>query len=182
MIVIGLDISMRSSALVARTKTEVLDFKVITSKKEEYDNESLLAYNIDQVLTFLHQFKKDEPDIVMEGLSLRSVAGTLDRIVGNHWAIRTAIWSVFGFAPKIVAPASWRKHILTRVDLDELLEMRRAKMPSAKTKKKTKEICCDKIDKDLIYRYNSYIKTEKLSKDAIYDLSDAYHIAGYGLL
>ena len=181
-IIIGADISMRSSALVAIDSTgQVIDFKIISSDNSEYNDEKLLLFNSSEVLNFMDRFCKDTFSVKIEYLSLKSTAGLMDRIIGNHWNIRTSIFQKYGILPSTVSPQAWKKNVYTRDDLDIILLARKNKTSKAKLKKLQKELCLQKLDKPLVDMYYEYIRLNKLPKGAIYDLSDATHIARYGL-
>lgn len=186
MISIGLDISMRSSGITILQQTDgkisLVSCGVVAVKKDEYDEERLFNYNAEKVIEIIEPFVTRNAKFVIESLSLRSVAGILDRIIGNHWTIRSAIVYKFNCNILPVAPDKWRKEVLTREDLDERLAMRRSKVNKEKIKREVKQMCLNKIDKGIVSVYNNYIDTNKLPTATIYDLSDSYHIANYGFI
>jgi len=133
----------------------------------------------------------------MEGLAFGSPSSVIDLIAANHWMVRCSIKNSF---PKInwtiIPPKSWQKSIITKDILAILAKdypVTRAKRgmkltkeekqtntkSKAEIRKKTKEIIKNSVPKEITKEFELYIEKNKLHKDSIYDLCDAYFLAKY---
>lgn len=138
-------------------------------------------------------------DFTIEGLSFGSLSPSIDLIDANHWILRCLIKTTFvNSTINIVSPKSWQKNIITKEVASELFKehpiiraKRGIKLTTEEKKLNTKSKAeIRKLSKEFIFNslpdkvkesFNNYISEKKYSKDAIYDLTDAYWLAKYNL-
>ena len=162
-ICVAVDLSMRSTGIVSLTReNKLLDFKIIASK---LNDEELLIWNANEIVKFVRKAKPSF--IVFEGLSFMSKSAHIDKIYGNMWVARCALRREFGENLRIgVIPVlSWRNSLLTKEERKNAKEF---------GKEGIKLATVDKLPKIVRNRFKKYVKKNKLSKKAIFDLTDAW--------
>lgn len=166
---VGIDLSLRSTGIVVLNDSNTLvDFCVVGHPTLK--NEDVLIFNTENIMAFLEKHQKN--DIAIEGLSFMANSSSKDLLWGNFWCLRTQIKKDFMDCVNvsIIPVARWRKTVLTRD------EQRSAKKT---LKGKLKRACVLKLPEDVFKKFDLYIRENKLKKDAIYDLTDAYFIAKF---
>jgi len=177
---VSLDISLRSTGICIfdNESKNLIDFRIISNNK--YNSEELLAYNIREFFDFLskHEIGKNSDDIiVIEGLSFNGICQSKDLINGNFWLVRYFLFLYFkNCQVNIIPVAKWRSSVLTKSVLKEIKLENRNKI------KKWQKIECVKLLPDDIKKiFSAYISGNKLSSQAIYDLTDSYFLGMYYL-
>lgn len=177
--IISIDLSLRSTGIVALQEHKLIDFAVISSANGNsksihpvHNNESLLVYNAEQVCAFIQKQNENYAldGIVIEGLSFGGLSGAKDIIQGNFWNIRCELYKKFIGVPIGICPVtSWRSKTLNKAERAEAL---------AKYGKKLylKQGVYDKLPDYVKERFVDYVKLNKLKKDSLFDLSDAYFL------
>lgn len=112
--IIGIDQSKRSTALVSLFPDgSIADLELINPGKD-LDGEFLIKYQWDHIHDFLKRHQSIRA-IALEGLAFGSQDSSYDLLCGIHWHIRTQL---FTFYPKIfsgvIAVSSWRSKILSK--------------------------------------------------------------------
>jgi hypothetical protein len=177
--IMGIDLALRNTACVVLDENyNSIDFCILTSDKKLYDDERLLVYNADRLSEFRQ--RSDTNAIFIEGLSLSSASLAKDIIAGNFWYIRTLFHLDKDIVCNVVAPASWRARVFTVDQKAEIKEFR--KNNGGKYTTILKEIALRHVPEDLLEIYKKYLTDSKLSGKFIYDLSDAFCIAKYGIM
>lgn len=175
--IIAIDLSLRSTGLTCISNSgELLDFEIVTSKKEEYDNEELLLYNASNVCRFISNCELNLNEsingIAIEGLSFGGIGGKKDVLQGNFWVLLTHLKTYFNDIPVGKIPVlSWRSKVLSKE------EQREAK----KTKDGLKKAVIDKLPADVNPRFEKYLEETKLPKKCLADLADSYFLGQYRL-
>lgn len=182
--IISIDLSLRSTGICAFQEGELIDFTIIASATGNektkthlpvFNGEDLLIYNADKINEFInHQDKYALDGIVIEGLSFGGLSGNKDILQGNFWYVRCELHRCcFGIIPIGIVPVtSWRSKTINKIERSEALE---------KYGKKTylKKGVYDKLPEEIKMRFQEYITKNKLKKDAVYDLADAYFLGIY---
>lgn len=182
---IGIDLSLRSTGLVAIDENlDVKLFGIINSVNKEdktdlpvLNDEDLLIYNSQKIISFISNVNQvwSIDHINLEGLSFGGVSGSKDILQGNFWEVRCEITKKYSSIPvKIIPVTTWRSKVLNKDDRDSAL----AKYGKAKY---LKEGCVDKLPDEVKNKFEEYISINKYKKASIYDLTDAYFIAKHGL-
>lgn len=198
--VVGIDLALRNTGIVMLTDDGTLhEFYLLTSDPKIYNNEDLLIYNRDRLIPILdlQTLKKGSKiKVALEGLSFNSLSASIDLIDANHWLTRLIIKGNKCLDLTVLPVKSWQKSIITKDVLKEFTEKFptvRAKKgkkltkeeTSANTKakaqrrKETKQLILNAVPAEINKEFEKYILTNKLQKDTILDLADAYHIAKY---
>lgn len=165
-ITIGIDASLRSCAIIARTDDDFIDFLLIQIKKsnKEHEYEKLLINITHDIKEYIEKYNVD--CLFLEGISMNSKSSLRDVIDALHWNIRQLLVQL-DIKFYIIPPQQWKKHHNINHD-----------------KKKIKELK-DEYGKDF-WKILSYNKLPQSFKDRIenmkcgkYDLADAYWLASY---
>ena len=173
MILISMDMSMRSSGLIAFADEEMVDFHVIQTTKDDFpDHEDLIIHIIDDVLNFIEEYSADA--FVIEGMAFAGVSGFKDVIAGIYWGVRTAIWQKF---PEVlvgsVPVTSWRAPVLNKE------ERKYAKENFSPKNEAIKKATVNKLPTEIYDRFHDYLGKNKRSIKKMYDLADAYFFGVY---
>lgn len=180
MSLVAIDLSLRSAGLVRLTvEGTMMDFTVVQTKKEEFDDELLLLHVEKEVCAFIAKVNTDLPydkvtAVVIEGLSFGSKSARSDLIAGNWWHVKAEIrrrWPdmMIGAIPV----TSWRSKVINK----ELMKEYKAKFKTNHQKIAVVEHLKPHIRKT----FETYIAREKFPKSTIYDLADAYWLGQYRL-
>lgn len=112
--IIGLDVSLRSSGLTFfDTDTNQFEYKLIQPSPKVYNDEDLLIYITDEILSFITIYKPSH--IGLEGLSYNSLSSNKDLIDGLHWMLRCEIIKQFPYIKLDVVPVlTWRSKIFNK--------------------------------------------------------------------
>lgn len=191
---IGIDLALRKTGIVILDKDGSLNFfSIVFSDPKTVNDEDLLLHNKTKIWSAMpHRYRK--ADVALEGLSYNSVSADHDLISANHWITRMTLKEFSNLTVNIFPPKAWQKSIVTKEFLLTLAPdypIVRAKkglkltkeQVSANSKSKlairkaSKEKILNSIPKDIVAKFEAYVATNKLSKDAIYDLTDAYCLA-----
>lgn len=178
----GIDLALRNTACVILSDTfESIDFKIITSDKKLFDKEDLLLYNYANIYNLILENDVYGPNdsICIEGLAFNSPSLTRDLIAGNFWYIKTRLYSDFNVLTEVISPASWRAKIFTADEKAELKEYRKENKGYGNM---LKEIATRHVPSDLFDEFKNYLTSKKLPAKFIYDLSESYCIATYGVI
>jgi len=193
-IVIALDISMRCTGIVCLdTQNNIMDMALITSKKEDLNDEALLKYNAERTIEFIKNTMKNFniTAIGFEGLSFNAKTGSKDILQGNFWVIRYEIFKNFpGIKTTVIAPKTWQKYVYTekkeerkkirKVFFDEYKDMWLKELCFSRLPKKSKEQIKKMIK--IFKEQNELTKKQKRSKRKIkrdkkhFDLADAFFV------
>ena len=106
--ILGIDLSMRSTGMCAVSDTAHI-FRLV---QNESDVPQLFIDNANDIVKFVYELidagHKIER-IHLEGLSLRSVSGSGDKIIGNFWYVQTQLYINFPEIPiTVVEVLTWR--------------------------------------------------------------------------
>lgn len=177
MYIVSLDISMRCTGVVILSEEgELVDFTIVSSKT--ITDEELMEHNISAILKFLDPYKEKIGSIVIEGLAFMGTCRRKDLLYGNYWIIRYFLWQVFGdnIEYNHYTVSQWRKSVISKERAREIKE-------AGLDKKGWQKIeCVDRLPEDIRNKFASYIKENKIKKDGIYDLTDAFLMAQFKLL
>lgn len=193
---IGIDLSLRSTGLVHINENgELIRFKLVQPSAKEYQDESNLIYNAEEILTFIGRVN---PSVIgLEDLSYNSISSSKDLIAGNFWYLRTQLKIHYPEIPLMIVPVlSWRSPLFTKAERsekkenDKSLKILKDKLKTIKSKKEKQELA--KENEELILKSNiKYLTYNKLPDEikyefseynynnGLFDLSDAYWIANY---
>lgn len=175
--IIAIDLSLRSTGLTCISRAgELLDFKIVTTKKEDYEDEMLLLYNTWNICGFISKFELTADEkidgIAIEGLSFGGIGGKKDLLQGNFWVLLVHLKKHFFDIPVGKIPVlSWRAKVLSKE------EQREAKKP----KNGLKQAVIDKLPADVRSRFEEYLVENKLPKKCLEDLADSYFLGQYRL-
>lgn len=197
---IGIDLALRKTGIVVLDdKSKFVSCEVISSDPKKHNDEALLLHNRDKMLKFfcgiIPTNKRSPINISLEGLSFNSPSASVDLIAANHWIIRCDI-SQLDVNLNVISPKSWQKSIIDKEVLkflsDSFPTVRAKKgkkltkeeaaantKAKAQRRKETKIRILAAVPDDIKDEFDKYILTNKLPKDTILDLADAYHIAKY---
>ncbi len=183
--IIAIDLSLRSTGICAFQEGKLIDFAIIASATGNektkthlpvFNGEGLLIYNAERIKWFINRQDKYALDgVVIEGLSFGGLSGNKDILQGNFWHIRCELFlecGQYNVPIGIVPVTSWRSKTINKMEREEALE---------KYGKKTylKQGVYDKLPEEIKMRFQEYVTKNKLKKDAVYDLSDAYFLGKY---
>jgi len=170
MITVGIDLSMRSTGLVAlNDERKIISKMLIMPSAKEYNDEHLLFHVSENISRFLCKLvEKDEVRVVIEGLSLGSASGSKDILYGNYWMARCAVKSVEETIDIFSVPVTrWRKYIVNKDDRDRIKE--------EDLKDGLKIVAVEKLPENVKEELQLYVKVTPGAKPAsLYDLTDAY--------
>jgi hypothetical protein len=170
---VAMDMSMRSSGLIAMTpRNEIIGLDIIKTSLDEYpDHEETIIHVIDATVDFIAEFSADA--FVIEGLSYGAKSAYKDVIDGLFWGIRVAIWRKFEIPIGVVPVTSWRSKVLNKEDRKYAKENYSPKADVIKiaTVKKLPAA----VNKDFV----DFIEGMHYGKKSIYDLADAYFLGIY---
>lgn len=177
--IVGVDLALRNSACVRLDNNlKLVDQLVITSSAQEYNNEDLLLYNQKCLDKFIG---KDKDIIVMiEGLAFNSTSLAKDIIAGNFWNIRLGLYAK-NIEYHIVAPASWRANVFSKELKEKIKNDRKECKDNGKSYAGIKEAALSCVPKKDQETFKSYLTSNKYSAKFLFDLSDAWCMASYGV-
>ena len=168
--VVSVDQGLRSTGLTTFLNDELLTFKIIKTEKTKTSTYEEDIHNIWLQLRTVLTFSKF--DIVFEGLSLGSISSKKDVIYGLHWYLRTRTKQSFYNANINVIPVSeWRNSFTTKD------ERKSAKINYEKDH--LKHVVVNKIDKNIILKFEDYLEKNNLHKNCLFDLCDSYALGRY---
>jgi hypothetical protein len=180
-IIVGGDLSLRSSALVAMDlQYNLLDFELVTPSKDYFNDEDLLNYNAWQMVHFLRRFDSaDIKGIVLENLSFGDQKSReYDMICANFWHTRWQIWNSedLNHIPLGVVPVeSWRAKVLSPAEKKEW------KQNEGKLGLKLGVV--SKLPPEVHQRFAAMITGRglkyKKEKNPMFDFADAYFLTKY---
>lgn len=146
----GIDLSLRSTAVVNINKNGIT-YKLVTSSSKNLNDEELLLYNQREIRQIIKSCNPDK--IALEGLSFGSLSGSKDILAGNFWMIRSMIKQDFPDIKLTIKPVtSWRNKLFTK---DERLELKENTIKVKVLKEQIKKM--NKIEKT-----NILIENEEL--------------------
>lgn len=173
MLFTGIDLSLRNTGLVTLDKDGNLkDFAIVSNKENE---EALIDNNVKDIMSYL--INSNTTHIAIEGLSFMSVSSSRDIISGNYWHLRCSIYSLNKncstnkFFLEVVPVSRWRKFVISKERAKEL--------KATGEKKWQKKEVVRKLPLNIKEQFDLYIKGNKLKKDSIYDLTDAFWLSNY---
>lgn len=196
---IGIDLALRKIGIVVLDdNNNLIDFTLFDSDPKKLNNEDLLFSNGYNIFTFIDNAMKNEFDSIyvnLEGLTFNSKSASMDLIDANHWYVRVRLKSELGIKVNVIPPKSWQKSIcnLFPCEVNNIYNkwpIIRAKKglkltkeekslnnrSKANIRKEMKAFFYSKLPDDIKESFSKYILNNKLPKDGIYDLSDAYWI------
>lgn len=175
--IVGIDLALRNSALVALDEDlNLINVMIITSSSKKYDGEDLLNYNCKLIIDFV---KDNNIHIAMiEGLAFNSTSLAKDIIAGNFWNIRLKLYEL-NKEYHIIAPVSWRAKVFSKEQKDALKTYRKE---NGKYNTRLKDTALECVPDNIQKTMKKYLTDNKLSDKFIYDLADAYCIAKHGVL
>lgn len=134
-ITVAIDLSLRSTGLIAIKGDRILEYIIIKSDAKKLNKEELLIYNVEQIMNFIDKY---QPDVIgLEGLSFGSISASKDIIAGNFWHLRTAIFKA-GYQIEIVPVLTWRSPLFNKEERKKLSDdKKKLKELKAKWKKIT---------------------------------------------
>jgi len=168
---VSMDMSMRSSGLVALTPDdELVEFEIIKTTKDDFpDTEQLIAFIVLSTMLFINQVKATK--FVIEGLAFAANSSSKDILAGIYWAIRTEIWTK---CPDILIGSipvqSWRSKVLNKED------RKYAKENYTPKKEALKIATVKKLPADISKIFLDYLDLMSYDKKSMYDLADAYFL------
>ena len=170
MIKIGIDQSMRSSAISVLNNDELIELFIYQPTEKNYYNllkgSSEYYYNLFEKLN-----EKYEIEIVnIEDLSLNSKSAVKDVIFTNHWLLRLILWNL-DINHKVISPAQWRK-------INEIIpkDKKQKEWKIELGKDYLKILALKKADKKTIDKVMKFCKDNKLKKKSEHDLIESYWI------
>lgn len=193
---IGMDLSLRKTGITCISE-DGISFKMIyTSNKIK--QEDLLIHNVNEVMSYLNQYKDGTLLINIEGLSHNSISRSIDIISAYHWMVRCAIKSTLTATVCIVEPLSWQSKLITkdvRANIDNLFPLTRlskassdyvsAKKTNDKNKAMRKKFLKNHylkcVEDKIMNKIENYVTDNKLPYLCTFDLCDSYHIAKFNI-
>jgi hypothetical protein len=187
----GIDLSLRSTALV-NIKGNDVSYKLVTPSSKVYNDEELLLYNQREIRQYIKICVPDK--IALEGLSFGSLSGSKDILAGNFWMIRTMIKQEFPDIELTIVPVlTWRSPLFTKEERKELKDntekVKLLKLEIAKLPKEDKQATLLQ-NEELIHRANikylTWLKVPEPHKSEFqkvgfnkgtFDLVDGYFLA-----
>lgn len=191
---VSIDLSMRSTALVAMDDDGSINYKLVISDSKKINDEQLLMYNAIEIVDFINKHK---PKYVgLEGLSFGSISGSKDIIAGNFWYVRTQIYQHCDVELEIIPVLTWRSPLFDKEERKTLKEndklVKQLKKDMKEIKSKTEKSRILKENEELILKASiKYLTWEKLPVNirnmfqevgftkGCFDLTDAYFIANH---
>lgn len=168
--VVGIDQSKRSTALVLTDEGKLEDFLLVCPSKE-LDNEDLILYQWELVYRFIYKYCEFIDTINLEGLSFNSVSSSKDLLAGLHWSTRANLKHFLGITANIVPVLSWRAKVLSKEERKSISEL--------KIKDGLKKAVVDKLPFEVKVRFEDYIRECGFKATSLWDLSDAYQLSLY---
>jgi hypothetical protein len=195
--IVGIDLALRKTGIVALdNKGNLKEFSIVSSDPKTVTGEDLLIHNRKHISAnvMFCLATKGKTQIALEGLSFNSVSADHDLISANHWITRLTLKDFSSVNLSIFPPKSWQKSIVTKDVMAEWLKeypVIRAKKGKKLTKeevaansksklairKLSKQLILEAVPGPILKKFEMYVTQEKLPKDAIYDLTDAYCLA-----
>lgn len=184
-LLLSIDLSMRSAGAVILDSNGVLiDQLLVPTTKEEVDNEELLIYMEDCLVSFAARHK-GLTSMVIEGLSFGSKSANADLIAGNWWNIRRAMRVAF---PHInigrIPVTTWRSRVI------DLTKGNKAALQKKFGKDYLKIAVMHQVPAHVLQQFVDYRDSiqhwphkypPSKKREAIYDLCDAYWLGRYRL-
>lgn len=174
MLRVGVDQSKRSTAIVCTDKEgNLIDF-LLSSPPLPMDNEELLVYITNDFTTLVNKWQLDRgiSKVTLEGLSFGSVSSSKDLLAGLLWTLRLTLYKDYPNIPYSVVPVTrWRSKVLP-------IETRR-EITKQKTKNGLKQAVVDVLPYTVKVRFEDYMRNNKLKREAIFDLADAYWLSRF---
>jgi hypothetical protein len=171
---VSMDMSMRSSGLVALTPDDAIeDFTVFKTTKEDFpDDEDLIIHVRTETLNFIKSVNAD--NFVIEGLSYAGKSSRKDVIAGLFWGIRTEIRTKCpDILIGVVPVTSWRSKVLDKDD------RKFAKENFTPAKEAIKIATVSKLPPEINQFFLDYINRKGYDLKTMYDLADAYFLGKY---
>lgn len=193
MIVIGIDQSKRSTAVVALEDDKLVDFMLVTPPSN-YDTERLINYQWSLIEQFIDNMYKLDCDvaIALEGAAFAAGGASSDLLWGIQWYIRTRIFVQYPMSPiGIITPATWRSKVLPIVEQREFKSKFGGKIG-------LKHGVVSKLPEFIREKFDKYLERNKFTileskgreadgrsekyKEGLFDLADAWGIATHRTL
>lgn len=171
---VSMDMSMRSSGLVAMDENNTLiDFDVIKTTLDDFPyDEDLIIHVRERTWEFIESVQADK--FVIEGLSYAGKSSRKDVIAGVFWGVRTLIRTKCPDMPIGVVPVtSWRSKTLTKTDREY------AKKNFTPQKEALKIATVEKLPFPIKDYFLDFISRKGYDSKTMYDLADAYFLAIY---
>lgn len=183
MITIGIDPSLRSSALVTLNSNtgELLDFIVIQNNRKDIKTENLILSNVTSMMDFIENCYNDYgaiDKVLLENLSLNSKSLAMDQLSAQTWYIRLKLLEL-KYEYGTIAPMSWKAKLFTQDEKKFLSDLK--KTDKKQYRVQLKEIAMKHVDDISLSKFDTYIADNKYKKTTIYDLTDAYCIAKHAV-
>jgi len=147
-VIVAIDLSLRSTGLVALQDNRILEYDVITSDAKKLNKEELLIFNSLKIMDFIDKYQPDK--IGLEGLSFGSISSSKDILAGNFWKLRTDIFKA-GYPIDIIAVLTWRSSLFNKEER-KLLKENSKKL---KLLRKEWKLITDKVEKTQILKDNN---------------------------
>ena len=170
MIKIGIDQSMRSSAISVLNNDELIELFIYQPVEKNYYKLLNDSYNF-----YFNLFTKLKNKYIIEivnieDLSLNSKSAVKDVIFTNHWLLRLVLWNL-NINHKVISPAQWRK-------INEIIpkDKKQKEWKIEIGKNYLKELALRKADKKTIDKIMKFCKDNKLKKKSEHDLIESYWI------
>lgn len=181
--IIGIDLSLRSTGICILYKNNNIEFKLIQRKE---DDEELIINATNEIIDLIKEYNNIEriTSIHLEGLSYNSLSQKKDLIAGLFWYLRCNLKINFPFLDiKILPVQKWRNKIITKEDRKYIKELKEKLKNEVDKKNKNKikneinikEITFKKLPDDIKKIINQMVKNNKER----YDLADAYFICNF---
>ena len=112
--------------------------------------------------------------VVLEGLSFGSKSGSSDLIAANSWIVTVDLRRKYPNIPiGRISVLEWR---------NSLTDKEERKLAKEKYgKKAVKQMVVDRLPLDVKKKFEEYITDNKMGKEGVFDLSDAYFLGVYRL-
>lgn len=171
--IIGMDLSKRSSALVAISSDGALVEFTLIRPFSDMSDEDILNYVEDMTLFFVSEClaQGSVAGIGVEGLSFNSVGSGKDFLAGIWWTVKRALYNNYEIPVGVIPNQSWFSYVISK-------EEKRALLLSTE-KDKRKKAVVNKLPFEVKVRFEKYILDNGCKKEGIYDLADAFWIAQY---
>jgi len=121
MVVIGIDLSLRSTGICYNDNNETFKFALVCPDAKKYNDEPLVAYMTQEIINFIEDCPRIPDAIHLEGLSFGSISGSKDILAGNFWHLRVALWNAY-MAADIIPVTSWRSPLFNKEERKLLKE------------------------------------------------------------
>lgn len=173
--ILGIDLSMRSSGLVVLEPDASLHaFSLLKTDKDTWEDDRDLLLYVEARVLWLLQHCPGVTHIFLEGLSFAGKSAKRDVIDGLHWHLRAELRRHYPDVALTPVPVTtWRSRVLDKQ------QQRDAK--AAHKTRGLKEACVRELPAEVQRTFKAHVKTQKFPPTSVYDLTDAYWIARYGL-